>query len=151
MVLDDAVPFFFPLHIVGFFLVLSFLVPKSHAVSLFRFCSLRRTEPLCHLKVSPSERPSNAASTVVKWDSLAFGAFSGCVTRCSRFYPYVTISAAQTRKSDNLRHAMSLFSVFLSSFSGAQRILGYGNLRRIVANHPLKIGKRRPPKAVSRL
>ena len=30
------------------------------------------------------------------------------------FYPYVTISAAQARKSDDLRHAMSPFSLFLS-------------------------------------
>ena len=41
------------------------------------------------------------------------------------FYPYVTISAAQAHESDDLRHAMSPFSLFLSSFSGAQRILGY--------------------------
>ena len=32
------------------------------------------------------------------------------------FYPYVTISAAQARESDDLRHAMSPFSLFLSSF-----------------------------------
>ena len=40
------------------------------------------------------------------------------------FYPYVTISAAQARKSDDLRHAMSPFSLFLSSFSGTQTNLG---------------------------
>ena len=59
------------------------------------------------------------------------------------FYPYVTISAAQACESDNLRHAMSQFSLFLSSFSGAQRILGYVRPRRIVAVHPPKTEKRR--------
>ena len=59
--------------------------------------------------------------------------------RHQMFYPYVTISAAQARKSDNLHHVMSPFSLFLSSFSGMQRILGY--VRRIVAVHPQKQGK----------
>ena len=40
------------------------------------------------------------------------------------FYPYVTISVAQVRKSDDLRHAMSPFSLFLYSFSGALKNLG---------------------------
>ena len=53
------------------------------------------------------------------------------------FYPYVMISAAQARKSDDLRHAMSPFSLFL------WRILGYVRPRRIVAVHPPKRGKRR--------
>ena len=56
------------------------------------------------------------------------------------FYPCVTISAAQARKSDDLRHAMSPFSLCLSSFSGAQRILGYVRPRKIVAVHPPKTG-----------
>ena len=41
-----------------------------------------------------------ATSTVVKWDSLAFRAFLGCVTTCSQPYLYVTIYAAQVRESD---------------------------------------------------
>ena len=41
------------------------------------------------------------------------------------FYPYDMSSPAQARESDDLRHAMSPFSLLLSSFSGAQRILGY--------------------------
>ena len=48
------------------------------------------------------------------------------------------ISAAQASESDDLRHAMSPFFLFLSSFSGVQRILGYVRPRRIVAVHPLK-------------
>ena len=51
------------------------------AVSQFRGCILWRTRPLWSSKVSPSERPSKAPSTVVKWDGLAFGAFPGCITR----------------------------------------------------------------------
>ena len=39
------------------------------------------------------------------------------------FYPYVTISAAQAHDSGDLRRVMSPFSLFHSSFSGAQRIL----------------------------
>ena len=35
------------------------------------------------------------------------------------------ISAAQACESEYLRHAMSPFSLFLSSILGAQRILGY--------------------------
>ena len=38
------------------------------------------------------------------------------------FYPYVTISAAQAHKSDDLRRAMLPFSLFLSSFSGAKNL-----------------------------
>ena len=30
------------------------------------------------------------------------------------FHPYITISAAQARESDDLRHAISPFSVFVS-------------------------------------
>ena len=51
------------------------------------------------------------------------------------FYPYVRISAAQARESDNLRHALMLFSLCLSSFLGTQRILGYVRPGRIVAVH----------------
>ena len=57
------------------------------------------------------------------------------------FYPYVTISAAQ---SDDLRHMMSPFSLFLSYFSSVQRILGYVRPWRIVAVHLPNRGKRRP-------
>ena len=59
------------------------------------------------------------------------------------FYPYAEISAAQAHESDNLRQAMLSFSLFLSSFSGVQRILGYVRPWRIVAVHPPKRGKRR--------
>ena len=73
------------------------------------------------------------------WDSLAFGAFPGCVTRCftlmSWFLP------PRPSKSDDLRHAMSPFSLFLSSF--VQRILGYVRPQRIVAVHPPWREKRR--------
>ena len=51
------------------------------------------------------------------------------------FYPYVKISAAQARESDNLRHALTPFSLCLSSFLGTQRILGYVRPGRIVAVH----------------
>ena len=44
----------------------------------------------------------------------------------------------------NLRNAMSTFSLFLSSFSGTQRTLGYGRPQRIVTVHPPKRWKRRP-------
>ena len=54
-----------------------------------------------------------------------------------------TISSAQTRESDDLCHAMSPFSLFLSSFLGAQRILGYVRPRRIVVVHHPKTGRRR--------
>ena len=40
------------------------------------------------------------------------------------FYPYVTISVAQARESDDLRHAMSPFSLFLYSFFGCTNNLG---------------------------
>ena len=62
----------------------------------------------------------------------------------SPVYPYVMISAAQARESDDLRHTMSPFSLFLSPFSGTQRILGYVRPRRVVAVHPPKRGKRKP-------
>ena len=65
-------------------------------------------------------------------------------TSCLRhqmFYPYVTISAAQARESNDLRHTMLPFSLFLSFFSGVQRILGYVRPRRIIEVHPLKRGK----------
>ena len=67
--------------------------------------------PLRSSKPSPSE-----TSAVVKWDGLVFEAFPGRFTRC------FTLTS---RESDDLRHAMSLFSLFLSSFSIVQRILGY--------------------------
>ena len=41
------------------------------------------------------------------------------------FYSNITISDAQACKNDALHHTMSLFPLFLSSFSGAQKILGY--------------------------
>ena len=67
--------------------------------------------------------------------------------RHQMFYSCVMISAAQACKSDDLRHAMLPFSLFLSfflSFSGTQRILGYVRPRRIVTVHPPKTGKKRP-------
>ena len=59
-------------------------------------------------------------SAVVKCDGLAFGAFPGCVTRCFTL-------------TSRLHHAMSPFCLFLSYFSGMQRILGYVRPRRIIA------------------
>ena len=63
-----------------------------------------------------------------------------CITRCfnlmSRFLP-------PRQESDDLCHAMSSFSLFLSSFSGAQRILGYVRPRRIEGMHLPKRWKRR--------
>ena len=56
------------------------------------------------------------------------------------FYPYVTISAAQARESDDLRHAMSLFSLFAFYFLGRAKNLG---IWRTVAVHPPKRGTRR--------
>ena len=46
------------------------------------------------------ETDLQVASTIVKWDSLVFGAFPGCITRCSHPYLYITIYAAQVRESD---------------------------------------------------
>ena len=92
------------------------------------------------LKVSPLERPRQP---LFNWTILAFGAFPGCVTTCSRLYPYLTISA-QASESNELRREMSPFSLLLSSFSGTQRISGYVRPQWIVAVHPLKSGKRRP-------
>ena len=62
--------------------------------------------------------------------------------RHQMFYPYVTISAAQAQESDYLRYAMSPFSLFLSSFSGTQRILGYVRPWRIVVVDPPKTKRR---------
>ena len=49
-------------------------------------------------------------SAVVKWDGRAFGAFFWL--RHQMFYPYVTISATQARKSDDLPHTMWPISLF---------------------------------------
>ena len=68
-------------------------------------------------------------------NGLAFGAFPDCVTRC------FTLSAAQAHEGDDLRHALSPFSLFLSSFLAVQRILGYVRPRRIVAVHPPETGE----------
>ena len=51
--------------------------------------------------------------------------------------------SGRARKSDDLRHAMSPFSFFLSAFSGVQRILGYLRPWRMVAVHPPGTGSRR--------
>ena len=53
------------------------------------------------------------------------------------------ISATKACDSDYLRQVMSLFSLYLSSFSGVETILGLCDARRIVAVHPPKTGKRR--------
>ena len=45
--------------------------------------------------------------------------------------------------ADKITWKWRLFSLFLSSFSGGQRILGYVRPWRIVALHPAKTGKRR--------
>ena len=52
------------------------------------------------------------SSAVVKCDGISW-------FRHQMFYPYVTISAAQARESDDLRYATSPFSLFLSFFFGA--------------------------------
>ena len=82
------------------------------------------------------------ASTVVKWDGLAFGAFPGCVTRCftftSRFLPHRP--AKVTIYAPRCHHFLSFFLLF----SGVKRISGYVRPQKIVAIHPLKRGKRRP-------
>ena len=62
-------------------------------------------------------------SAVPKCDGLVFGAFPGWVTRC------FTLT--------------SQFSLFLSSFLGTQRILGYERPPKIAAVHPPERGKRR--------
>ena len=41
--------------------------------------------------------------------------------RHQMLYPYLTICATQAGESDDLRHAMSPFSLFLSSFLGAKK------------------------------
>ena len=72
------------------------------AVSQFRVCILQRTWHLRSSKVSPSERPAMTMST--------FRIFPGCVTRCSRPYPYVNIYAAQARKSDKSKSKFVVMS-----------------------------------------
>ena len=52
---------------------------------------------------------------------VALGAFPGCVTRLN---PYIMISAARARLSDDLRHAVSPLSFFLSFFFGCAENLG---------------------------
>ena len=47
------------------------------------------TRPLCSHHVSVLRCALQAMATFVKWDSLPFAAFPGCVTRCSRLYSYV--------------------------------------------------------------
>ena len=59
-----------------------------------------RTRPLQSNRRSVLRCILQAASIFVKWDSLPFEAFPGCVTRCSRPHPYVTIYAAQVCESD---------------------------------------------------
>ena len=59
-----------------------------------------RTRPLRSHQRSVLPCALQAASTFVKWDSLPFAAFPGCVTGCSRLYSYITISAAQVCESD---------------------------------------------------
>ena len=102
---------------------LTYLLTFSYFILLLQFSGKHLT--LCEVL--------NLVNLVVKCDGLAFGAFPGCVT----------ISAAQARESDDLHHAMSPFSLFLSYFSGTQRILGYVRPRRIVAAHPPKTWRRR--------
>ena len=107
--------------------------------SQFRVCVLWRTRPLWSSRASPSESLLTS-SAVVKCDGLAFGAFPGCVTRCftltSRFLPprptKVTIYATRCR------HFLFFFLLFLSSFAGAQRIVGYVRQQRMVVVRPPK-------------
>ena len=109
------------------------------AVSQFRVCILRRT-----FAVFEGESFRETLLTliiVVTWDGLAFRAFPGCVTSC--FTLTKVISAAQACDRGDLCHALLPFSLFLSPFSGAQRILEYVRPRRTAAVHPPKRGKRR--------
>ena len=106
-------------------------------MSQLRVCILQRTQALEVFEGKSFRETLLTASAVSKWDSLAFGAFPGC-------RPDVLTLRHDFCESDSLRHAMSPFSLFLSSCSGAQSILGYLRSRRIVAVHPPKRGKRRP-------
>ena len=90
-------------------------------------------------KASPLERPCYLASRCYRGQSSLWS-FSWL--RNQMFYPCVMISAAQACESDGLSHAMSPFSLFLSSFSGLRRILGYLRPRRIAAVRPPKRGIR---------
>ena len=109
---------------------------RCNSDSQFRVCVLWRTRPLWSSKASPSETLLTS-SAVVK---CAFGAFPGCVTRCfnltSRFLPprptKVTIYATRCR------HFLFFFLLFLSSFAGAQRIVGYVRQQRMVVVRPPK-------------
>ena len=53
--------------------------------------------------------------------------------RSSKASPSELIWMVRTIERDDLRHAMSPFSLFLSSFSGRRRLLGYVRPQRIVA------------------
>ena len=77
------------------------------------------------------------SSAVVKWDSLAFGAFPGCVVRCFT----LTLRFLLPRPAKVMIYATRCRH--FSSFSGAQRILGYVRPRRIVAVHPPETGNTR--------
>ena len=91
----------------------------SLAVSQFRviegpgFCSLRR-------QVLQRDLVNRVNRCLMGRSSL----WSISQLRHQMFYPYVTISAAQAHESDDLRHAMLPFFLFLSSFLGTQRNLG---------------------------
>ena len=58
--------------------------------------------------------------------------------------PLCYVSAAQAHESDDLHQAISPISIFLSSFLGVQRTLGYVRPRRIVAVHRPKREERWP-------
>ena len=58
--------------------------------------SFRRSIATSQYRTIQGRHPSKAASC--KWDGRVFGAFPGCVTRCSRLYPYIMISATQARE-----------------------------------------------------
>ena len=55
---------------------------------------------MCVNSGSPFFEEACEATSTVKWDGLAFGAFPGYITRFSFPYPYLTIYSAQVSESD---------------------------------------------------
>ena len=77
-------------------------------MSQFRVCILWRTRPLwSRRRVLQRDLVNLINLWSISW------------LRHQMFYPYVTISAAQAHEGDDLHHATSPFSLFLSSFPAA--------------------------------
>ena len=133
-----------------FLLFISNLRPAS--LLLFASRSLQQTTISSHvfdsssLSCCVSVQDSAFEGESFRETSLASSASQSSISwlRHQMFYPYIMISDAQARESDDLRHAMSPFSLFLSLVSDTQTILGYVSPRRIVAVHPPKRWKRKP-------